>query len=105
MTQFVLLWCFVPASEICCSSLSQLLAYFLYSVYLSISSLLSGVTRLTMASQVLEYLSKKGYVRTEAMLRRESEPDRPVAAREPEAGGPKYNRAFGMFFRRDPSQA
>lgn len=50
--------------------------------------------------KVLEYLSKKGYVRTEAMLRKESEQPQganggPSVSRENEAGAAKYKNAFG----------
>lgn len=52
------------------------------------------------AAQVLEYLSKKGYSRTEAMLRRESanvDPDgRPVPARAEDIGGRKYFKSFEL---------
>lgn len=51
-------------------------------------------------SQVIEYLSKKGYSRTEAMLRMESASQdaegRPIQTRPDESGGSKYGRAFGM---------
>ncbi|USP73266.1 hypothetical protein yc1106_00540 [Curvularia clavata] len=49
---------------------------------------------------VLEYLSKKGYVRTEAMLRKESEPQangQPLTAQSTEAGGAKYTKAFELL--------
>ncbi|KAF1984139.1 WD40 repeat-like protein [Aulographum hederae CBS 113979] len=50
---------------------------------------------------VLEYLSKKGYSRTEAMLRRESQnhdaDGRPVVKRAEDAGGDKFNRAMALF--------
>ncbi|PSN62614.1 WD40 repeat-like protein [Corynespora cassiicola Philippines] len=49
---------------------------------------------------VLEYLSKKGYVRTEAMLRKESEPPatngNPIVT-QTEHGGPKYTKAFDLL--------
>lgn len=49
--------------------------------------------------QVIEYLSKKGYGRTEAMLRMESANQEasgtPVRAEE--SGGAKYARAFGTY--------
>ena len=49
--------------------------------------------------QVLEYLGKKGYNRTEAMLRKESAHQdaegRPITTRAEESGGAKYARAFG----------
>ena len=49
--------------------------------------------------QVLEYLSKKGYNRTEAMLRMESANQdvdgRPIQTRVEEKGGVKYSKAFG----------
>ncbi len=50
--------------------------------------------------KVLEYLSKKGYVRTEAMLRKESEPQangQTLATQSTEAGGPKYTKAFELL--------
>lgn len=50
--------------------------------------------------QVLEYLSKKGYSRTEAMLRRESAnvdaEGRPVPSRAEDTGGRKYFTAFDL---------
>ncbi|KAF2018426.1 transcription initiation factor TFIID subunit 5 [Aaosphaeria arxii CBS 175.79] len=51
---------------------------------------------------VLEYLSKKGYVRTEAMLRKESEIQQPGAdgrpvAQQPEAGLAKYTKAYELL--------
>ncbi|KAF2737988.1 transcription initiation factor TFIID subunit 5 [Polyplosphaeria fusca] len=51
---------------------------------------------------VLEYLSKKGYVRTEAMLRRESDVPQdangiPVISKTAEVGGPKYTKAFELL--------
>lgn len=52
------------------------------------------------SEQVLEYLSKKGYHRTEAMLRKESEPEPPPAGFPPPeklVGGPRFTRAFGTF--------
>jgi transcription initiation factor TFIID subunit 5 len=49
--------------------------------------------------QVIEYLSKKGYSRTEAMLRMESantdREGRPVIQRVEDLGGDKYFKAFG----------
>jgi transcription initiation factor TFIID subunit 5 len=50
--------------------------------------------------KVLEYLSKKGYVRTEAMLRKESEPQangQTLAAQSTEAGGTKATKAFELL--------
>lgn len=53
-----------------------------------------------MALQVIEYLSKKGYNRTEAMLRVESAAQdaegRPPPARVEDTGGLKYAKAFGQ---------
>lgn len=50
--------------------------------------------------KVLEYLSKKGYNRTEATLRMESAHQdgdgRPIFTRVEESGGVKYGKAFGM---------
>ncbi|KAI4260079.1 MAG: hypothetical protein LQ352_000458 [Teloschistes flavicans] len=50
---------------------------------------------------VLEYLSKKGYNRTEAMLRMESANQdvdgRPIHTRVEESGGLKYAKAFDLF--------
>lgn len=49
--------------------------------------------------KVIEYLSKKGYNRTEAMLRVESASQdaegRPIYSRVEESGGLKYRRALG----------
>ena len=49
--------------------------------------------------QVIEYLSKKGYSRTEAMLRMESanQDAAGAPARSEESAGAKYSRAFGMY--------
>ncbi|KAL8705769.1 MAG: hypothetical protein Q9201_001115 [Fulgogasparrea decipioides] len=50
---------------------------------------------------VLEYLSKKGYNRTEAMLRMEAANQdvdgRPIQTRVEESGGLKYGKAFDLF--------
>lgn len=50
-------------------------------------------------SQVIEYLSKKGYSKTESMLRQESANQdvegRPVNTKAEETGGAKYGKAFG----------
>ena len=49
---------------------------------------------------MLEYLSKKGYVRTEAMLRKESEPQAngsPLVSQSTEQGGKKYQNAFDLL--------
>lgn len=55
--------------------------------------------------KVIEYLSKKGYSKTESMLRLESASQdvdgRPINAKGEETGGVKYLRAFGMYFFRD----
>ena len=52
--------------------------------------------------QVIEYLSKKGYNRTEAMLRLESASQevegKPIEARVEETGGLKYGKALGKYF-------
>lgn len=49
--------------------------------------------------KVIEYLSKKGYSRTEAMLRVESASQdaegKPISSRVEETGGLKYGKAFG----------
>ena len=51
--------------------------------------------------QVIEYLSKKGYNRTEAMLRLESASQdvegKAVPSRVEETGGLKYGKAFGRY--------
>lgn len=49
--------------------------------------------------KVIEYLSKKGYSRTEAMLRMESANQEAsgTPARAEESGGAKYARAFGTY--------
>ena len=50
-------------------------------------------------AQVIEYLSKKGYTKTESMLRQESANQdvegRPINTRAEETGGAKFGRAFG----------
>ena len=50
--------------------------------------------------KVLEYLSKKGYSRTEAMLRKESAnvdaDGRPVPSRAEDTGGRKYHTSFEL---------
>ena len=50
-------------------------------------------------SQVIEYLSKKGYSKTESMLRQESANQdvegRPINTKAEETGGAKYGKAFG----------
>lgn len=52
-------------------------------------------------AKVLEYLSKKGYNRTEAMLRVESATQdiegRPLIPRAEDAGGAKYGKGLGMI--------
>lgn len=49
--------------------------------------------------QVIEYLCKKGYTRTEAMLRLESANQdaegKPIHARAEDAGGQRYVKALG----------
>lgn len=49
--------------------------------------------------QVLEYLNKKGYSKTEATLRRESahhdDNGRPLIKRAEDAGGKQYEKAYG----------
>lgn len=51
--------------------------------------------------QVIEYLSKKGYSRTEAMLRLESASQdvegKAIPTRVEETGGLKYGKAFGRY--------
>lgn len=51
--------------------------------------------------KVIEYLSKKGYNRTEAMLRVESASQdaegRLLLSRVEDSGGLKYGKAFGEF--------
>ncbi len=51
--------------------------------------------------QVIEYLCKKGYTRTEAMLRLESANQdaegKPIHARAEDAGGAKYGKALGEY--------
>ncbi|KAG9712332.1 transcription initiation factor TFIID, subunit TAF5, partial [Aureobasidium melanogenum] len=52
---------------------------------------------------VLEYLAKKGYNRTEAMLRRESAhadaEGRPIIRRAEDAGGEMYEKAYELLLR------
>jgi len=51
--------------------------------------------------KVIDYLSKKGYSKTESMLRIESANQdyqgRPINAKGQETGGVKYLRAFGEY--------
>ncbi len=51
--------------------------------------------------KVIDYLSKKGYSKTESMLRIESANQdydgRPLNAKSEETGGVKYLRAFGEY--------
>ena len=53
------------------------------------------------ANQVIEYLSKKGYSRTEAMLRMESAATgadgRPLYQKSNDQGVEKYFKAFGQW--------
>ena len=53
--------------------------------------------------QVLEYLAKKGYSRTESMLRKESAfqdaEGRPIVRRAEDAGGDMYFRAYDLILR------
>ena len=53
-------------------------------------------------AKVIEYLSKKGYSRTEAMLRMESANQdvegRPQHSRSDESGGARYGKAFGRRY-------
>ena len=57
-------------------------------------------TNLGSRQKVIEYLSKKGYSKTEAMLRRESETTdregRPLITRAEDLGGDKYKSGFSM---------
>lgn len=57
--------------------------------------------------KVIEYLSKKGYTKTESMLRMESANQdadgRPINTGSDDAGGPQYIRAFGESEHKDES--
>ena len=52
-------------------------------------------------TKVIDYLSKKGYNRTEAMLRLESANQdvdgKPIHTRVEDTGGLKYGKALGKF--------
>lgn len=52
-----------------------------------------------MTPQVIEYLSKKGYSKTESMLRQESANQdvegRSINTKTEETGGSKYGKAYG----------
>ena len=52
--------------------------------------------------QVIEYLSKKGYSKTESMLRQESANQdvegRPINTKAEGTGGANYGKAFGECF-------
>ena len=54
-----------------------------------------------MIPQVIEYLSKKGYSKTEYMLRQESANQdvegRPISTKAEESGGAKYGKSFGDY--------
>ena len=58
--------------------------------------------RADVVSQVIEYLSKKGYSKTESMLRQESANQdvegRPFNIKTEETGGAKYGKAFGECY-------
>ena len=55
------------------------------------------------AQKVIDYLAKKGYSRTEAMLRTEmanlDADGRPVYTRQENNGGAKYGHSFGKLVR------
>lgn len=57
--------------------------------------------RANTTQQVIEYLSKKGYTKTEQMLRAESANQdaegKPVSVKSEPAGGMKYREVFGKF--------
>ena len=65
--------------------------------------LFNSPRRRTDVGQVLEYLAKKGYNRTEAMLRRESAhadaDGRPIIRRAEDAGGEMYEKAYELLLR------
>ena len=69
--------------------------------YYSIYSQMSQLTGVCQRVQVIEYLSKKGYNRTEAMLRSESANQdaegRPIIPRAEDAGGAKYGKGLGKL--------
>ncbi len=80
-----------------------MLSYFIAFTILSFAFTLSmcfGNRSNQDTPKVLEYLSKKGYNRTEATLRMESAHQdgdgRPIVSRVEESGGAKYGKAFGM---------
>lgn len=58
-------------------------------------------TQLTDNPKVIEYLSKKGYSRTEAMLRTESAAHdaegRPIVTRAEDEGGKQWFKAMGQY--------
>ena len=69
-----------------------------YSCILRIRSRLSTDMEANSILQVIEYLNKKGYSKTEAMLRMESANQdadgRSIASRAADPNGAKYGRAF-----------
>ena len=77
------------------------LSALLFTKFLSESIIHSSSTmkKADIISKVIEYLSKKGYSKTEAMLRIESANQdvegRPINPKAEEAVGVKYFRAFG----------
>jgi hypothetical protein len=64
-------------------------------------STLSNLKMLTISPKVLEYLLKKGYTRTEMVLRQESAnvdiQGRPIFDRAEDFGNEKYNKAFALL--------
>ena len=62
---------------------------------------MEGRTELILNEKVLDYLIKRGYYRTEAMLRTETAnldaEGRPIFTRQEETGGGKYGRSFGTL--------
>lgn len=95
-----------PPSHICLDHIpeyderySEIVWQYSYSAISLITYISSIMKDADIVPKVIEYLSKKGYSRTEAMLRIESAnqdvESRPINARAEETGGVKYIRAFG----------
>lgn len=88
-------------------ALLALLASHLPSNYQKLASILDSLIQyffvmcFTNDLKVLEYLSKKGYVRTEAMLRKESEPTAAngtsIVPQSSDQGGAKATKAFELL--------
>ncbi len=104
---YMLLFVFMIHYVINCTLLhiqleTRLYIFFVSSAFTSLNTVQDSVTCImdpNVTAKVIEYLSKKGYSRTEAMLRMESANQdaegRQLHSRAEESSGAKYGRAFG----------